>query len=339
MFKVKIFLIIAAVSTHPVASIACGNEYYYQPHDIPLTKNKLDLTSLLFFNSEHQTLAYWYHGFGDNVKVLRYELIKKINKNGAGIPDYSGVKWAQIQRAIDKKTDYKLLSDFAWYELRIGDKNNAVKLLEILYQSHPNDYNIVANLGTAYEVTGQNEKALAFLKKAVAINPQSHHGSEWIHVRILEQKIKAKPDYTKIIDLGADKNFAKWLKENAYDKDITPDSLMIQIAYQLHERISFVPEPDPIVGQLILDFADLTTIARSATLAKPFYKYAVMYDSSLLEKEKEKLLQAEGKMAEVLSESTDTRKATSKLWLYIMIVAAAVGLTALYFVSRMKVKV
>ncbi len=78
-----------------------------------------------------------------------------------------------------------------------------------MYAQHPNDYSIIANLGTAYELTGNDEKALELIRKAVAINPNSHYNSEWIHVRILEEKV-GKKQYDKIIDLGFT-DYSKWI--------------------------------------------------------------------------------------------------------------------------------
>jgi tetratricopeptide (TPR) repeat protein len=333
MPKVKIILIIAAIVMRPFSSISCGNEYYYQRSDIPYSKSKLDLKHLLFYDKI--TLPYWHNGFGDDVVERRNQLVKKINKYGVQLEFPFSTTWAQT--ALGKKVDFKLLSDFAWYELRLSnDKENAVKLLEALYQLKPDEYNVVANLGTGYELTGQNEKALEFIRKAVALNPASHFGSEWIHIRILEQKVKEKPDYTKIINLGADKNFTKWLNGESYNKEITPDSLMAQIAYQLHERISFIPEPDPIVGQLILDFADLVTVARSISEAKPFYRYAVTYDTSLVAKEKERLLEADGKMAEVVLPAATQHRSSNSWWIYIAIAGVVTSAAILYFIRRRK---
>jgi tetratricopeptide (TPR) repeat protein len=333
MLKVKIFLVIAVLFFHPLKSFSCGNEYFITQQEIPLNKDRLSLKRLLFTTDD--VLPYWHYGFGEDLYKKHVELRKKIIAAGVSMEGLY-ITWEELRQALIKNVDYKLLSDFAWYELRVGDKEIAIKLLEGLYEKHPKEYNIIANLGTAYEVTGKNEMALALLKKAVAINPASHHGSEWIHIRILEQKVKSKPNYTKIIDLGADRDLGKWLNGESYDKEISPDSLMIQIAYQLHERISFIPEPDPIVGQLVFDFADLVAIVRSPSEAKPFYRFAITYDSSLHTKEKQRVLAVEGKAAEVTIEPEVNAKRASALLNYIAVFAVVAGGIGLYFVSRKK---
>lgn len=208
-----------------------------------------------------------------------------------GYMSAQGVSWSYLQRCLEKNVDYKLLSDYAWNCLRVysvselsgaaGKRETAIKLLQALYEKYPAEYNIVANLGTAYELTGENEKALTLLKRAVEINPASHHGSEWIHIKILEEKVKSTPGYNKIINLTVPNDYREWLTGQFYDKSMKADSLMIQLAYQLHERIGFVAPTDPIVGQLVLDFADLVAITHPPYKALEFYRFATTYDPTL----------------------------------------------------------
>lgn len=261
-----------------VTAYSCGNEYYRS--ELPFYKGKMNIKYLL--NWDENMLPYWNHGFGEGGPDGYWELKEKMKKSGINFEDDYMLSWPQLESALRSNKDYKLLSDYAWYELRIGDKGNAVKLLEALYAKHPNEYNILANLGTAYEVTGNNNKALELLRKAVAINPQSHYGSEWIHIKILEQKVAADPDYRLILDLNADTDPQGWLAGKVYNKTVPADSLMVQLAFQLHERISFIAPPDPIVGQLVKDFADLVALTHSKKEAKDFYTYAMKYDSLVM---------------------------------------------------------
>jgi tetratricopeptide (TPR) repeat protein len=289
----------------PFSIYACGNEYYRE--NIPIYKNKLEIKYLL--NWSDGTTPYWMHGFGEGAMPDGfYDLMEKMKAAGIQHGDNDRLSWYEMELALKKDKDYKLLSDYAWYELRMGNKNNAVKLLEALYEKHPTEYNVLANLGTAYEVTGDNKRALGLLRKAVAINPQSHYGSEWIHIKILEQKVLAAPDYRLILDLGADADPAAWLAGNVYNKEIKPDSLMVQLAFQLHERISFVPAPDPVVGQLVKDFADLVLLTRSKKEAKPYYDYALLYDSTVLSAASRPYQQVQETLPEKMESPPEVRK-------------------------------
>jgi tetratricopeptide (TPR) repeat protein len=260
----------------PFAQIvyACGNEYF-QPTQIPVKNDSLLLSHLLNPPSEFSH-PYWWNGFGPNIKSTRDSLYTVMaNKTGL-YPESIDKKYATIIQKLLTANEFKLLSDFAWYELRVGDKKRSLLLLEELYKRYPNEYNVVANLGTAYEVNGNDIKALELLKKAVEINSRSHYNSEWIHIKILEQKIATPPDFTKVMNLEI-KDFTAWLNDQKYQFQQAPDSLKKQLAYQLHERISFINPPDPVIAQLVLDFADIVAKHDGHAAALPFYEFASVY--------------------------------------------------------------
>lgn len=330
MLKPRTLLIALALFGHPLLCPACGNEYFTAA-EMPLQAKGLNLRHLLHYPGDTQ-LPYWSHGFGENIVGRRNTLFRQITGKRHAI---GPVPWRELERALEKNVDYRLLSDFAWYELRVGSKQHAVRLLERLYEKYPDEYNVVANLGTAYEVTGKNEQALTLLKKAVAINPASHHGSEWIHVNILEQKIKESPDYTLILDLGSGKDYPGWLTGKMYHRQITPDSLMVQLAYQLHERISFIARPDPVVGQLVLDFADLAAIAYSGEEAKEFYEYAVYYDPALAATANQRMQGPAAKNGEITTRRMTEKRPSGFQWWYVIAPVLLAG-TGAWFVLRRK---
>lgn len=256
-------------------AFACGNEFFQTPTQLPRIQGRPDLSRLL--SSTDKTFGpYWNTGFGENINAGRDSLLVKLAAKAHLYPESLDDKYDQIIERSLQADQYQLLSDFAWYEVRVGNLKKAITLLEALYKAHPKEYNIVANLGTAYELAGDLPRALEFIKRAVEIDPASHYRSEWIHVNILEQKISSNPDYTRIINLGI-KNFADWIADDKYVFSQIPDSLKAQIAYQLHERISFVEAPDPIVAQLVLDFADIVAKQDGTNAALPFYDYAATY--------------------------------------------------------------
>ncbi len=253
---------------------ACGNEYF-QSIELPVKNDSLLLSHLLIAPGEFSR-PYWWNGFEGNVAATRDSLYSAMANKAGVYPESIENKYGAIIQKLLSTGEFKLLSDYAWYELRVGDKKRSLLLLEELYKGYPNEYNIVANLGTAYEVNGNNVKALDLLKKAVEINSRSHYNSEWIHIKILEQKIATQPDFTKIMNLDI-KDFAAWLSDRKYQFSQQPDSLKKQLAYQLHERISFIGPPDPVIAQLVLDFADIVAKHDGHAAALPFYEYAAVY--------------------------------------------------------------
>lgn len=330
LYAVSIFIFL--ILFKPVKNFACGNEYYTP--EMPLQKGRLNLNMLLHSEYDMQ-ISYWNNQIGDNIYAHRDSLYNAIFKKNKEYKYRQKVSWAQIQTAIDNNTGYQLLSDFAWYELKLYNKANAVKLLEYLYSKHPGEYNIVANLGTAYEVTGKNSKALQLLRKAVAINPASHYGSEWIHLRILEQKLADTPDYPKIINLQIN-DLHTWLNDKAYQYPQPADSLLKQIAYQLHERTSFIKPPDKIIGQLIFDFANVVAKEYGQQEAKIFYDYAAKYDAALTNNEngfpKKSTAPIQNDDDKVVS------KSTLNLTKFIIVPAAFVAIAIFLFVIRRRKK-
>lgn len=254
MFKPLKFTVLAILLAGSTAS-ACLNEY--QQKKIPLEKEKLNLHFLLNSNNKNE-MPYWWNGF-DAEYLTRMEELAGKDKS---------------------KMTFREKSDYAVVQLKVGDKAAGLKILEDLYRLHPTEYNIVANLGTAYELNGNKAKALEYLKKAIALNPLSHYDSEWIHIRILEEELAAQPNYKKIIDLKTG-NFQAWLTDKSYQFPRPADSLKLQIAYQLHERIGFIAPPNKTIGQLVTDFADIVAKTDSLGAAKEFYDYALTYDSTL----------------------------------------------------------
>ncbi|NML19443.1 tetratricopeptide repeat protein [Pseudoflavitalea sp. G-6-1-2] len=251
-------IFIAILLSFSSITFACINPYA-STIDLPREGDSLKLSFFLNPPAKDK-LPYWHHGFSDDLNLfIEFERV-----NGKDISKFS----------------YREKSDYAIMQLKLGDKQEGLQILEELYKQHPNEYNIVANLGTAYELNGNNAKALEFLKKALALNPGSHYHSEWIHVNILEQELSDSPDYTKIINLGI-KDFQGWLIDKTYKFPQEADSLKVQLAYQLHERISFIDKPNKVIGQLVLDFADIIAKTGNKNDAYQFYNFALSYDSSL----------------------------------------------------------
>ncbi|MCT4562500.1 MAG: hypothetical protein N4A41_14120 [Crocinitomicaceae bacterium] len=178
------------------------------------------------------------------------------------------VELEKLESEIQTTKNYRKLSDYAILLAKGGKVKEALFVLEALYDVHPNEYQIVANLGTTYELDGQNAKALAMIKRGMQINPNSHQGSEWVHVRILETKIALEKDPSYLA-----KNSVLGLT----DVEKNQDSTRQHIFYQLKERFPFCKGPDAIMADIFLDFGDCTAKTFSIEYAKAFYEIAGSY--------------------------------------------------------------
>ena len=175
-----------------------------------------------------------------------------------------------------KKTkDVDYLSDYALVLALKKQYDESAKIYLQIEKMSPGRYSTASNLGTVYELMGQNEKALQWISKAVAINPQSHKNSEWIHVNILKAKIE-----------GEDAINSEFLLDTDFGDSASPSSrldhqelvaLRDALYYQLNERVTFVDPPDKIVAVLLFNLADIAWLTGERTDAVRVYGIAEEY--------------------------------------------------------------
>jgi hypothetical protein len=120
-------------------------------------------------------------------------------------------------------------------------------------------YNTASNLGTAYELEGLNDSAYYWINRGIELNPESHDGSEWIHLLILEYKMSGATQLSGSV-LNLDFGNAA-IPENIHDYDV--NEIYRDIQYQLKERTLFVKPPDPIVGSMYYDLGNLNALQKT----------------------------------------------------------------------------
>lgn len=225
------------------------------------------------------------------------------NENGDGLVnqelDMLVYKRNFDYKALDKKIaafesntkpkTYKDSSDFAVALIKRGYIYRALGILESIAKRMPDDYTIAANLGTCYELVGQNEAALGWIKKGIRLNPQSHQGSEWVHVKILEAKIALakNPEWLKTNKVLALPGQIKPVKKEAVEgkeknSDFTYqhfDSLERHVIYQLRERLPFMTPPDALMAAVLKELAYYEEKS-AVEVAIMHYTYALEYSSS-----------------------------------------------------------
>lgn len=210
-----------------------------------------------------------------------------------------GIK--QLDSLYKATKDLSYLSDKGLILILLKRYSEAVKLYLEIEKLEPNRYSTASNIGTAYELLGQNDKALHWIKRSVELDPKSHNNSEWIHVKILEAKIKGEELFT-----------TKFLLNTEFGPGVKPISSMskgqLQILsnalyYQLNERVSFVKPKEKIVAQLMFDLGNIAFLLDNFPDALADYEQAKEYGftGQLIEqriREADKLSKAPGQMIE-----------------------------------------
>ncbi|MDB6130872.1 MAG: hypothetical protein JWM04_1979 [Verrucomicrobiales bacterium] len=173
------------------------------------------------------------------------------------------------EKRLRNSTDFKDRNDYAVALIYTGRIEQAISLLLELEMEKPGIYYVASNLGTAYELAGNNGEALRWIREAIVRNPGSHKGTEWLHVNILEAKIKTKTDPGYLMThtiTGV--NYGKLLNPNDVavrfdDKPLTVQQVYMALEHQLEERVSLVPAPDAVVASLLMELAQTMAITKS----------------------------------------------------------------------------
>lgn len=176
----------------------------------------------------------------------------------------------ELLTAYERSDSIEYLSDYAAALTYLGEYEKAKNIYIDIETTHPGLYTTASNLGTLYELTGQPDSALFWIKKSVTLNPESHSGSEWIHIKILEFKLSGKRDYNNSIlglDFGDD------------PLPVYPDSLNLRqlkqhIHHQLLERLTFIKAPNKIIGNLYFDFGNVLAKTNNVQSALEAYEEA-----------------------------------------------------------------
>jgi|GEM_PF-2745871 len=137
------------------------------------------------------------------------------------------------------------MNDYAASLIFLKRPAEAIPILVALEKKIPGLYATAANLGTAYELVGDVPNALVWIRAGVARNPQSHRGTEWLHLAILVTKRTLQTD-------------ANWLATHSVLDAEAPRSAeetVRAIEYQLNERLHFVGPSDPIICDLFYQAA------------------------------------------------------------------------------------
>lgn len=177
-------------------------------------------------------------------------------------------KLHKLETKLKKEHSFQALSDYSICLMKLGKPKEALDILAEIYQHYPNNYKIASNLGTAYELNGQVDSALKYIKRGLQLNPNDHEGSEWVHVKVLETKLILIKNPNYLVESTA----LQLTKAQKFDTLIRK-----QIIIQVRERFPFTPGPDAIMGNIFIDLAECYANTASIEYAKVLYQIAKTY--------------------------------------------------------------
>ena len=221
---------------------------------------------------------------------------KKIDVGGllgddlvAALTDTESINW-RIKRnelwAKGAKATLHERNDYAAALMHTGDAAAALDVLLKIEKEKPGLYQTATNLGTAYELSGDNARALQWIREGIRRNPDSHDGTEWLHVLILETKLNLARDPRwlethSILAMGFGSatvpNQPSRFPRGNDGKPLDAQRTKEAIYTQMHERLQFVKPPEPIVGDILFDYANLLMRTDALENAKAIYELAIKY--------------------------------------------------------------
>jgi hypothetical protein len=243
----------------------------------------------------------------------------------------------ELAEKSSKSPSARTHSNYAGALLHLREFERARDILLEAERNFPGDYAVAANLGTAFELLGNNESALHWIQIGTSRNPDSHHGTEWVHVKILQAKIAAVKDPSWLKHhsvVGA--NFGteaipQWIasKSDSSESKTDPLKLIRAIGYQLKERLEFVSPPDPYVGDLLFDLGNAMAVSEAVNIASELYAMAQQYQAP-----KAELVSTRLALAQDLVKTAAYRKTRNQVLLGALVVG--VGCLLIYVLRRVR---
>jgi tetratricopeptide (TPR) repeat protein len=84
------------------------------------------------------------------------------------------------------------IADLGAIYVRLGETGKAIELLRPAQRAHPNHFYIAANLGTAWQLSGDLGQAIASLEQAVRLAPGKYLQAEEYHLKLVRLRAEEK---------------------------------------------------------------------------------------------------------------------------------------------------
>lgn len=174
---------------------------------------------------------------------------------------YYHLETSRNSRPSDKRNRLRPPSDpwdMAVDVILKGEYATAIAQLEEIEARDPGNYHTASNLGTAFELAGENEKALNWIREGIKRNARAHRGTEWLHELILEAKVAAdrgviSESTTRLVAVPEQLSKDALLTIRGVERKAS--DVFDALAYQLEERMVFVKPKDRWVAECLFSLA------------------------------------------------------------------------------------
>lgn len=229
------------------------------------------LTALFFAHPAQSCLNLFGEDIHGNTHELNHRIFRTISFKPAEIKANIIILNTKISTGA---YTYQDISNYGVWILKAGRYAEGLTLFRELIKTHPDEYQVIQNLGTAYELNGMPDSALLYIKKGFSIYPKSHDGSEWIHILYLEHMLAKK-------EPGADFIFLE-MPAGTDTRQVTASAEQVveQVNAQLSERVPFTLGKDDMLAKLLVEAGDIYAEKLSVTRAHVYYLHAEHFAAS-----------------------------------------------------------
>jgi len=150
---------------------------------------------LYYSGEQYASLPTQWRGFLLDHRALRNIAIKAKDETEVSPLRTRYLRDAEkLQARVDKeKLAPDDLADLGALYVRLGDTARAIDLLRAAQREHPNHFAIAANLGTAWQLHGDNRQAAAALEDSVRLAPGKVLAFEEAHLKLVRDRQRSKP--------------------------------------------------------------------------------------------------------------------------------------------------
>jgi hypothetical protein len=130
-----------------------------------------------------------WRGFLVDQRALRMIAVQPTNGPASPLRKEYQEAAAKLEKlAKERKLTADESADLGALYVRLGDVNKAIDLLRAAQREHPQHFRIVANLGTAWQLQGNLDQALACLEQSVKLVPGKYEKAEQQHLKLVRRR-------------------------------------------------------------------------------------------------------------------------------------------------------
>jgi hypothetical protein len=158
---------------------------------------------LYYSGEDYAELPSQWRGFLIDQRQLRSIAVKPTDAKPAGPlrKQYEDAAATKEKSLKDGKLSPDEVADLGAVYLRLGDAAKALEVLQPAQREHPQNFRLTANLGTAWQMSGDLDQAAACLQQSAQLAPGKWQKAEELHLKLVRLRARQPRDAQDLDDL------------------------------------------------------------------------------------------------------------------------------------------